>query len=90
MSLGSFDGSTSSCMGGRVGMGLVMAADFLVRVATDAVDNREETSFVTRGGGAAVLTMGDLLLSWYRSRREALPASKDGCVRRVFAISSLR
>jgi hypothetical protein len=34
-------------MGGRVGMGLVMAADFLERVATDAVDNGEEASFVT-------------------------------------------
>jgi hypothetical protein len=34
--------------------------------------------------------MGNLLLSWYRSRRETLPSSKDGCARRVFAISSLR
>jgi hypothetical protein len=71
-------------------MGLVMAADFLERVATDAVDNGEEASFVTQGGGTAVLSMGNLLLSWYRSRRETLPSSKDGCVRRVFAISSLR
>jgi hypothetical protein len=71
-------------------MGLVIAAEFLERVATDAVDNGEETSFVTRGGGAAVLTMGNLLLSWYRSRREPLPLSDDGCVRRLFAISSLR
>jgi hypothetical protein len=46
-------------------MGLVVAADFLERVATDAVDNGEEASFVTRGGGAAVLSMGNLLLSWY-------------------------
>ena len=50
MSLGRFGGSTSSCMGERVGMGLVMAADFLERVATDAVDNGEEASFVTQGG----------------------------------------
>jgi hypothetical protein len=55
---------------------MVMAADFMERVATDAVDNGEE--FVTRGGGAAVLMMGNLLLSWYRSRREPLPSSKDG------------
>ena len=71
-------------------MGLVMAVDFLERVAKDAVDDGEEASFVTRGGGAAMLSMGNLLLSWYRSRRETLPSSKDGCVRRVFAISSLR
>ena len=71
-------------------MRLVLAADFLERVATDAVDNGEETSFVTRGGGAAVLTIGNLLLSWYRSRWEPLPSSNDGCVRRVFAISSQR
>ena len=43
---------------------MVLAADFLDRVATDAVDNDgEETSFVTRGGVAAVLILGNLLLS---------------------------
>ncbi len=65
---------------------MVMASDFMERVATDAVENGEETSFVARGGVAAVLILGNLLLSWYRSRRETLPSSKDGCVRRVFAI----
>jgi hypothetical protein len=73
-------------------MGLVIATDFLERDATDAVDNGDETSLVTRGGGTAVLTMGNLLLSWYRlprSSRQPLP-SAGGCVRRVFAISSQR
>ena len=39
-------------------MGLVMAADFLERVATDAVDNGEEASFVTRGGGRGCVVDG--------------------------------
>ena len=42
---------------------MVLAVDFLDRVATDAVENGEETSFVTRGGVAAVLILGNLLLS---------------------------
>ena len=65
-----------------------MAVGFLERIA--AVENGEETSFVARGGEAAVLRMGNLLLSWYRLRRETLPSSKDGCVWRVFAIYSVR
>ncbi len=69
---------------------MVMAVDFLEHVATDAVENGEKTSFVARGGEAAVLILGNLLLSRYRPRRETLPSSKDGCVWRVFAIYSVR
>jgi hypothetical protein len=71
-------------------MGQVIATDFMERrVATDAVDNGDKASLVTRGEGTAVVTMGNLLLSWYRSAREPL-ASAGGGVRRVLAISFQR
>jgi hypothetical protein len=35
---------------------MVMAVDFLGRIATDAVENGEETSFVTQGGCGCVDT----------------------------------
>jgi hypothetical protein len=61
---------------------VVMAVGFLERIA--AVENGEETSFVARGGEAAVLRMGNLLLSRYRSHWETLPSSNDGLEVKLF------
>ena len=46
---------------------MVTVVDFLECVATDAVENGEETSFVARGGEVAVMILGNLLLSQYAS-----------------------